>query len=89
MNKGVSIESIFKDSVYKKVIDDEEVELISPTNFIKSIKKIGVREFKPLEKAYLNKMLAANESEEGGALRAEDYAPNSYQIQFQHLRLYH
>lgn len=64
-NKGVSAEEVFGEGVYTKVVDDEEIELISPATFKKALKKLGVREFKPLEDAYLNKMLVASETENG------------------------
>ena len=63
--KGLTPESLFKEGVYTKEIDGEKIKLIPPKEFTKAIRKIGVREFKPLEQAYLDKMLAANESEEG------------------------
>eukprot|EP00826_Nyctotherus_ovalis_P043446 TRINITY_DN4578_c0_g1_i1.p1 TRINITY_DN4578_c0_g1~~TRINITY_DN4578_c0_g1_i1.p1 ORF type:complete len:673 (+),score=254.13 TRINITY_DN4578_c0_g1_i1:637-2655(+) len=65
VSRGVSASSVFGEGVYRKVIEGEEVELISPEGFAKSMRKLGVKEFKPLENAYLNKMLAASEEEPG------------------------
>jgi len=65
IEKQVDPEKLFKDKVYKKRIDGEEMELISPENFIKAIKNIGVGELGPVEKTCLTKMLAASEKEPG------------------------
>lgn len=63
--KQVDLEKLFKDKIYKKRVDGEEVELISPENFMKAIKKIGVEELGAVEKTYLTRMLAASEKEPG------------------------
>lgn len=63
--KQIDLEKLLKDKVYRKRVGGEEVELISPEDFMKAMKKIGVDEFKPVEKAYLQKMLAASEKENG------------------------
>ena len=64
-NKGVVAEEVFGENVYMKVVDGEKVELISPENFMKALKKLGVRKFEAVEEAYLNKMLMASETETG------------------------
>lgn len=65
VSRGVPVSSVFGEGVYRRVVDGEEVELVSAEEFAKSLRKLGVREFKPVENAYLNKMLAASEEEPG------------------------
>ena len=64
-NKGLTVDSLFKNDIYKKKIDGEQVNLISPENFMKAVKNLGVPAFSSIEATYLKKMLSASDNEEG------------------------
>jgi hypothetical protein len=78
--KGIAVEEVFGENVYTKVIDGEEVKLISPQNFTKALKKLGVRKFEAAEEAYLNKMLMASETEAGYKVKDIIQILNDYGI---------
>eukprot|EP01022_Parablepharisma_sp_SALTPOND_P025583 TRINITY_DN5_c0_g1_i1.p1 TRINITY_DN5_c0_g1~~TRINITY_DN5_c0_g1_i1.p1 ORF type:complete len:942 (-),score=200.59 TRINITY_DN5_c0_g1_i1:2152-4977(-) len=72
LSQGLTVSSLFKGDVYRKAIEGEEVELISPESFMKGLKKLGLEDLGPLERGCLEKMLAANDSEKG--FRVKDLA---------------
>ena len=63
--KKIPLDSIFKQGIYKKVIDGQQLDLISPENFFKAVERLGVRQFQPIEKGLMSQMLGASETEEG------------------------
>jgi len=65
IEKGMNVTSLFKEQVYYKRIKDEEVELISPENFMAGLQKLGLTTLSESEKACLEKMLTADNNEKG------------------------
>ena len=64
-SQGLTVTSLFKDQVYHKSIESEDVSLLSPENFMKGLKKLGLEEFTSAERGCLEKMLAADDTEKG------------------------
>ena len=62
--KRLKVEDIFKDKVIIKQIEGEEVQMISPENFISTIQNLGIKEFTTLEKNCLKKALSQDDTEE-------------------------
>jgi len=65
VNKGYTVNSLFKGKANKKLISGEEVELVSPETFNETMKELGVREFSASETNCLSKVLTVNSKETG------------------------
>jgi hypothetical protein len=63
--KGLSVAALFKEEIYKKNVEGEEVELVSFDNFIKAPKKLGIPAFTPIEISSMEKVLSLVGPEKG------------------------
>lgn len=61
--KKLSVFSLYEDVIFKKKIDGEEVELISPLDFLNGLRKLGIDDLQTLDYTCLIKVLAINETE--------------------------
>ncbi len=63
--KNVTIAGLFKDAIYKKTVDGEEVDLIAPNDFLSGLKNLGIADLQGRDYQCLVKMLAANDADQG------------------------
>jgi len=61
--KKMTVYSLYQDVVYKKKINGEDVELISPLDFLNGLRKLGIDDLQTLDYTCLVKVLAINDEE--------------------------
>lgn len=63
IEKKQNVLSLYQDAIFKKTIEQEEVELITPMDFINGLRKLGIEDLQTLDYTCLIKVLAINEEE--------------------------
>ncbi len=61
--KKLSIAALYEDVIFKKKVEGEEVELISPLDFLNGLRKLGIDDFQSLDYTCLVKVLSINDKE--------------------------
>jgi hypothetical protein len=61
--KQQTIHSVFQDVIFKKTIEGEEVELVTPLDFLSGLRQLGIEDLQTVNYTCLIKVLAVNEEE--------------------------
>lgn len=61
--KNITLNSLYGSKLEKKVIENKEVEVISPEVFLSGLKKLGIQNVENIDYTCLTKMLAMNDEE--------------------------